>query len=491
MSSSPRRIVIDDADPAIQYGPSGWFVADATKLNALGNFGPIYKNTSHSTTTDGSTLSFPFNGTSVSVMGTILVTTDNNVTDPTWDCFVDEIKIGNPNPTFQFAENNWLLCDQSQIAPGSHMLTINVQTKGQAFYIDNIFYTPTPDVSYDGAVLEYTNRDTSVSFGSGWQAWGGQNVTQTNGAQVALNFHGTAVTLIGYVPQELPHNSTLASYSIDGGSSISIPLKGLAAGSTTTQYNVQILSADSLTPASHNLVVTYEGDSNHSPLPVGVFYVTNSTTPSSLSSSGSSTGAASASTSSQAASPASKPESSPAGAIAGGIIGCLALIALIVGLVFWCRVRRRRTAAGFDSAITNPNAFAAMSATDVTPYSDAATGPSLYDRFHTSAGSTPRTYDVFHTSAGSTPQTYVDQGPYRYVPPVQSDRTSATPPSASAEGLMASGSTPSHSRGPSGSAASAISAGRRSAGVGVRAERHQDSGIRLDPELVELPPDYS
>jgi hypothetical protein len=125
-------------------------------------------------------------------MGTIAVTTTNGVTDPTWDCLVDGIKIENPNPTFQDPENNWLLCDQSQIASGSHTLTVQIQSKGQPFYLDSIKYTPLPTVEQETAVLEYTNVDPSVSFGSGWTPWtgGGENVTQVTGAQVALNFHG-------------------------------------------------------------------------------------------------------------------------------------------------------------------------------------------------------------------------------------------------------------------------------------------------------------
>lgn len=63
MSATPRRIVVDDTDPSIQYGPNGWYVADPTKLNGLGNFGPIFNGSSHATTTSGSALSFNFNGT--------------------------------------------------------------------------------------------------------------------------------------------------------------------------------------------------------------------------------------------------------------------------------------------------------------------------------------------------------------------------------------------------------------------------------------------
>ncbi|KAJ6511520.1 hypothetical protein C8R47DRAFT_1191175 [Mycena vitilis] len=347
----PRRIVVDDTDSAISYGSTGWFVADSTKLNTIGNYGPIYNGTSHTTITNA-TLSFPFNGTSVSVLGTIAITKDaNNVTDPTWDCFVDQIKIENPNPTFQFGENNWMLCDQSQIASGSHELSIQVSSKGQPFYLDQIAYTPLPSVNYDVAVLEYPNTDPAVSFGTGWQPWGVQNVTQQTGAQVALNFHGTAVTLMGYIPAELPHNATSASYTIDGGAPVAFALKGLSAQSPTV-YNSVMFTTGTLTPSTHNLVVTYAGDSSKTPLVVGSFYVTNASTTSTPSST-SSTPANSPSSDASTSNVTTK-SSSPVGAIVGGILGCLALLALITGLVFWCRRRRRREAENVRRTSANP-----------------------------------------------------------------------------------------------------------------------------------------
>ncbi|KAJ7173077.1 hypothetical protein C8R43DRAFT_840649, partial [Mycena crocata] len=337
-----RRIVVDDTDPAIQYGPSGWFVADPAKLNTMGNFGPVYNTTSHGTSTAGSTLSFPFNGTSLSVMGTIALTTDaNNVTDPTWDCFIDEIKIEKPNPTFQYAENNWLLCDQSPIASGSHVLTIMVQSKGQPFYLDSILYTPLPDAARESAVLEYTNVDPAVSFGSGWRQWGAQNITQTTGAQVALNFHGTSVSLFGYVPTELPHDSTTGSYTIDGGAPVNFALEGLAAQSAT-QYNALMFATDTLTPATHNLVVAYGGDASKTPLVVSTFYVTDTSVPFSGTSTSSSPNASSSADLSTT--PVTRTTSTPIGPIIGGTVGCVAILAIIVGLVFWCRRRRRRNA---------------------------------------------------------------------------------------------------------------------------------------------------
>ncbi|KAJ7912199.1 hypothetical protein B0H13DRAFT_1713308 [Mycena leptocephala] len=327
MSTAPRRILIDDADSAIQYG-AGWAAADTSKLDGLGNFGPVHAGTSHGTTTDGSTLSFKFSGTSIAVFGTIDIANTNGVVTPTWTCLVDGVAIPEQNPTFQFPENNWDLCAQSQLSAGAHTLTINVQTTGRTFYIDYLLYTPTADVDLDGAVLEYSNTDASVSFQSGWQTWGAQNVTQSNGASVALNFHGTAATLIGYIPIELPKNSTGASYAIDGGASTSFTLAGLAEGVTTTVYTVPILQITGLSPAVHKLVVTYNGDSSHTPLPVGVFYVTNAVATVNPN------GAASSSSSSSPG-PDSTPGRSatarrtPISAIIGAIIGGLLLIALL------------------------------------------------------------------------------------------------------------------------------------------------------------------
>ncbi|KAJ6544562.1 hypothetical protein DFH09DRAFT_928210 [Mycena vulgaris] len=176
MSTAPRRILIDDADSAIQYGAE-WAAADTSKIDGLGNYGPVHAGTSHATTTDGSTLSFKFSGaTSIAVFGTIDIANTNGVVTPTWTCLVDGVAISEQNPTLQFPENNWDLCAQSQLSTGTHTLTIDVQTTGLMFYMTICCtHTPTADVDLDGAVLEYRNMDESVSFQSGWQVtvlWG-------------------------------------------------------------------------------------------------------------------------------------------------------------------------------------------------------------------------------------------------------------------------------------------------------------------------------
>jgi hypothetical protein len=117
------------------------------------------------------------------------VSSVNNVTDPTWNCFVDGKEIRSPNPTFNSPENNWPLCEQSGIAPGLHLLEIQVQSRGQPFYLDSLVYTPTPDEVFSSAVLIYTDGDPAIHYSSGWKE-DGEQLTQTQNAQVTLTFHG-------------------------------------------------------------------------------------------------------------------------------------------------------------------------------------------------------------------------------------------------------------------------------------------------------------
>ncbi|KAJ7710977.1 hypothetical protein B0H17DRAFT_1027967 [Mycena rosella] len=170
--TTPRQRVIDDTDPAIEYGPNGWFVANPSTLTA-GNFGQTLP------------------GTSMRVYGTIMVSTDSN-----------NVRI----------RQHWVLCDQPQISAGAHVLRVE---------------------TFESAVLIYPNTDPSIAFGGGWSNIGNQeNATQTAGAQVSLFFYGTSASLFGFTPTELPHNATSASYTIDGDPPTSFALNGLSSPNT-------------------------------------------------------------------------------------------------------------------------------------------------------------------------------------------------------------------------------------------------------------------
>ncbi|KAF8198139.1 hypothetical protein K438DRAFT_1584541 [Mycena galopus ATCC 62051] len=279
--ATPRIVVVDDTDPAINYTANQWFPSDVTKLDPLGILGPVWNGTIHSTIVDGATFTFNFNGTSIDVIGTNSVTTLTDGTfDPQWSCTVDQIPIADgTNEQFTSPENNWLFCNQETLNPGPHTLTMKVQSKSTPFYFDTIRYTPLPGVEIDGAVVDYAFGDPAITYSSGWAfhttAGNTANITQTNGAQVTLDFHGTAVSLGGYIPQELPPNATTAKYSIDGGAATTFPLAGLGVNGVSL-FNVPLFNVSGLTPGDHSLVVTYLGDSNHTPLVVKDFFVTNS-----------------------------------------------------------------------------------------------------------------------------------------------------------------------------------------------------------------------
>ncbi|KAJ7353426.1 hypothetical protein DFH08DRAFT_856850 [Mycena albidolilacea] len=442
-----RQVLVDDTDPSVQYGPEGWFVADPSKLN-LGNFGPIYNATSHATTSSNSTLSYSFNGTSILVQGTIDTSTDaNNVTDPTWDCFVDGIKLPPAKPS-QFPENNWPLCQQDTIASGSHVLTIQVKSQGQAFYFDSLVYTPILDAVFPSAVLIYADGDTALNYSSGWKE-AGEQVTQTQNAQVTLNFHGTSATLIGHIPEQFPPNATSASYTIDGGTPITFPLHGLPSAQSPTQFNSLFFTTPTLSDGFHSLTVTHDGDIDHTPLAVKYFYVTNTTGMSLVQPSVSFPGPSAAATS--PTSPSSSSRRSRTGVIAGGVVGGLVLLVLLAVLCFW---RRKRKTRDLEEAATNPYS---MAMADGAPPRALLSGGFSETSGTSELGSVPRGYKQMPVAPSSAVRGGSD------VP------------------------------------------GRPSLGKGVYTTsapvvlRHEDSGIRqivppssaTAPEIVELPPGYS
>ncbi|KAJ7836098.1 hypothetical protein B0H13DRAFT_1913269 [Mycena leptocephala] len=276
MSKTPlRQRVIDDIDPAIQYGPTGWSMADTSTLN-VGNSGPIFRGTSHAATSN-TTLSYTFNGTAIRVFGSIIVSTDaNNVTDPTWDCFVDEKRLATQHRRRSSIRGTIWCCASSPKL---------LLSKGRAFYVDYLVYTPPSDASFESAVLIYPNTDPSVSFGSGWRTFGGENGTNDHGAQVTLNFH---VCMALCRPNS--HTIRPGPLILSTVATSELYLERVGKPSSVTNYNTLLFT----TPT-----------------------ISTSSTPTS--------------------------KGSSAGLIAGGVIGAIALLGVLVALAF-CYQRRRRSA---------------------------------------------------------------------------------------------------------------------------------------------------
>ncbi|KAF7327148.1 hypothetical protein MKEN_00291600 [Mycena kentingensis (nom. inval.)] len=351
-----RRIVLDDIDPGIEYSAGDWFTVDPATLDYATNYGPIFNMTTRATTTTNATFEMAFSGSAVRVFGTIAVTTTNGVTDPSWECLVDGKAISQPDNAFPYPESNWMLCKDETLAGGEHTLRVKVTTSGRPFYLDYVDYTPLPDESPASPTLLVIHNDPSVAFGTGWTAFEPEMISNIGGSQVTFNFHGSYVTMYGFVPVERPHAATWGTYAIDNDAPVNFTLNGLDARETNTFYNTPIFTTPRLTNAMHTMVVTYGGDADHTPLVLDHFYVSNHslTTPqvalnpynptTALPFSTPTIGGPSLATSvSASTSPATsaKQHRSSAAAISGGAIAGVFVLSILASILF-CYIRRRR-----------------------------------------------------------------------------------------------------------------------------------------------------
>lgn len=167
---------------------------------------------------------------------------------------------------------------------------------------------------------------------------------------------------MGFIPKELPHSASSATYSIDGGPLIVFPLNGLLPDSTTTVYNQIFFTTPELPVGLHSLVVKHRGTSQQTPLTLDFLYVTNTSAPvmspmsiSAVTNSFSTTltrvptrimsptfiSTTSNSVATTATNPPPQPrmDRSPVGVIAGVVVGGILLISLILFLLW--RIKRR------------------------------------------------------------------------------------------------------------------------------------------------------
>ncbi|KAF8969566.1 hypothetical protein BDZ97DRAFT_1653481, partial [Flammula alnicola] len=337
----PRWVVVDDMNTDIQYsGP--WFQDASGSQDSIGNFGPAYQSTLHGTKANAS-LAYAFSGTKVRVYGSNNLRNDSGVLDPVWECFVDKISIGATAP-FQFAENNWVFCEQDALVDGPHVLTVNATVlKAQTFWVDQIQYVPSTSMALDqqAILIDSLDPQLELAYGQGWGALGGTaNMTTQTGSLFNFDFTGISLSWYGFIPTELSHNATSGTYAVDGQTPVTFLLKGLPATSTTI-YNQKFFQTPQLTAGQHKLVVTYQGSTQTTPLTLDYLVVQNGSIPSTGISSSTGVSSSAGPSATLGASNGSNigKNSNNIGAIVGGIVGGLAIILLaILGYLY---LRRR------------------------------------------------------------------------------------------------------------------------------------------------------
>ncbi|EFI28315.1 hypothetical protein CC1G_13844 [Coprinopsis cinerea okayama7 len=484
--ANSRWIVVDNRDSGIAYeGP--WFTVNDSFDN-VGNFGPTYLSTLHGTN-ETARLSYEFDGSEIKLLGTNRPRNSSGVIDPTWDCLIDGVSIG-PTRPFEFAENNWVFCDWRNGLPGRHTLEVQVRSEGQTFWVDQIQYLPSPGAEVEKPAVMVGIQDHAIKYGKGWTTLGGTaNMTRERGSVVEVEFIGTRLSWWGFIPTELPHDSTSGAFAIDGEEPTNFPLRGLPEESATI-YNQMFFQTAELLPGPHKLFVMYRGSSSTTPLTLthllihdGNFTAPGPDEPSIFDT---------ANTPEPSLPPSALPDTgnkTPVGAIVGGTLGGLFLLALTAFIVVFLRRRKKRSEAGPFMDTTGPTPY------DVTGTGYVSGGPSSpsFDP-HLMYNPVPVAGGPGHRSmpSQSTDQTY-DHPTIAGSPPAMPHHPPTFTKAQLAYGI--SNPDPSVSSGQSRTHQTSASDGNTngSTGVGSRVIRHEDSGVRLNsPEdVVEIPPMYT
>ena len=117
--------------------------------------------------------------------------TSGGVQDPVWRCEVDgtAIPLGNP---FAYVENNWVLCQWSNIAAGQHTLKVTATSSKQAFLFDQFQYVPSHSADIKNANIMIDCTDAAINYDSGWKNLGGDlaRMAPAGGAVMSFPFYG-------------------------------------------------------------------------------------------------------------------------------------------------------------------------------------------------------------------------------------------------------------------------------------------------------------
>ncbi|KAL0574076.1 hypothetical protein V5O48_007885 [Marasmius crinis-equi] len=549
----PRRVVVDDTDPRINY--VGTWSLDVGSFDNEGIFGAPYNHTMHGTNENRASFSFTFEGEFVQVRGAKEnhrinrpqnVTSDNTTALAKWTCQVDGSSIKTtPYRTFMYDMTNNMLCEQSRLSRGPHTLTLNVtidDPNSQIWWLDKIEYTPLPTANLANEVLKIDGSDPSVQYDNGTGNWlsiaGLFNGTGTTGASMSLQFNGTSVSLYGFNEgSDRDWTAGSGRYFVDssGDTNFEVPASKplpFTTNNRTDWYHQLMLTTPKLSPGSHEMVIAYTGVQKSDPvqwLSIDYFYVTASEGGAQLNSTSTTAGGLPERTG------GSDNKKSTAGPIAGGVIGGVAGLALIALAAFflWRRKAKqdRYEETKYDSIPFNPdNMYAAPNAVGGSVHSFTpqryVTSPtnSVPPSGMASAIPTMSTFSTSHPPSSSFHDTYRDStsqygsssgqntaGPIPFDPngPLRPNRFSVANPNPTYSdnytdgGAALSGvaSISSHSSTASPNIHNQAFSGTKrpdgetaSQSTEIVERRHQDSGVRYPPQhqvVVDLPPDYT
>ncbi|PVF96525.1 hypothetical protein CPB86DRAFT_786885 [Serendipita vermifera] len=330
---SVRRLIVDDADPAMIYSGS-WTTGTAVSV-----YTNEYNSTYHRSGTIGDSVLFTFQGTGIDVYATLdrpatigapgpLFTIDNKA--PVRFNETGDVLPELPTDT----TSHHLVMRYDGLSQGEHTLNITadrVSSSGPFFYFDFVVVT-TNDDNAPGYVI-VNDRETSISYIGDWGQSGAENEFEhttrispsgTNSGSATFIFNGTEVAVYGATSGSSTASETAQiGFTIDG---IAQPTFMGTADTNAMRHN-PFLRVKDLDPKEHTLVITQ--------LASKVFFIdylvykTSNAEPETT------------------APPAKKTNT---GAIVGGVVGGVALIAIITIVLFFVLRKRQRRENGTNQA---------------------------------------------------------------------------------------------------------------------------------------------
>ncbi|KAJ6530929.1 hypothetical protein DFH09DRAFT_1183698 [Mycena vulgaris] len=341
------NVIVDDRDPQVRYTP-----AEDWHLEGKGH--GEYDDTTTFSPNRGSTAELQFEGTSISVYGTVAIGNGASM------AFHVDQSPDTPYtaPATGSAINYQLLWTSDVLPDGPHTLFITATSSGTSHTNQNIFldYFMYNTTSTAGKTLFLDDSDARVVYSGEWNASSSEgffqntvHVSKSPSSTVSLTFEGNYFSLYGPITYDEDGVGCTASAVIDGRKPVNMTISHPKLARQTIA-NSQLFTSGALQPGSHTIVITALDDR---PFSVDYFiFEAQSNLATAATSSSSATIPLSATQSGQPAISSSgvihRPTSAQSSrspnvvAIVGGAVGGFALLALLlVGLLIW-RQRRRR-----------------------------------------------------------------------------------------------------------------------------------------------------
>ncbi|KAJ3505580.1 hypothetical protein NMY22_g17536 [Coprinellus aureogranulatus] len=269
-------VCVDDTDPSIKWdGP--WFNIQEN-VDDWGNSGPPFLGTLKGITTNGS-LTFSFKGRRLGVFGSLRPRniSEGSGHDPDWECFVDGVSKGQPNPYPREPYSNFPLCAVTPESDtnGHHTLELKAIIRGETLWVDQIQYIASPGADLSNAWTEVAYGDARFNYSGDWKVdadnYYGMS-TKENGASLTYEFSGQGIVFGGYTLGDAAALDGGGTYSLDG----SAPKPFSIPATTTSRSRQPYFEILKMDPGPHRLEVINLGNESTTALSLSYIYTKNS-----------------------------------------------------------------------------------------------------------------------------------------------------------------------------------------------------------------------